>query len=372
MRRTPLTLIKPGMKVARPVCNGSGQVLLNAGVILNHRYIERLKSLGIPSLYIEDGFLPDIQIDDVISEETRIKAIAQVKNLLQEHTKSLGIQVYHTEKLHSTVNEIIDQLLSNNELIVNLMDIRALDDYVFAHSVNVCVLSLITGISLGYERAKLFHLGMGALLHDIGKIMVPKAILDKPGVLTPEEYLEIKKHPEFGMQILNNNPNVSSLSRLVVHQHHERYNGQGYPRGLREAEIHEFAQIVGMVDVYDALTADRVYRKAFPPHEAFEMISGAGDYLFSYHIIEPFLSNIAAYPAGTIVQLSSGDYAIVVHTAKGFPLHPRVRILFDKHLKPVTDGSEIELLDYHSLVITRVVEELPVVKIDQACGNAVE
>lgn len=369
MRRVSLNLISPGMKVGRPVINSNGQVLLNAGVILTEKYIHRLKLLGIPSLYIEDGYLPDLQVDDVISDETRIKAITQVKNLLKEHTRSLGEQEQHTEKIYSTVNEIIDQLLSNNQLIVNLIDIRAMDDYVFAHSVNVCVLALMTGIALGYGRSKLFHLGMGAILHDIGKILIPKEILDKPGKLTDEEYAVVKQHPEHGLKLLKDNPHVSNLSKLVVYQHHERYCGQGYPQGLKESEIHEFAQITGMVDMYDALTADRVYRKAFPPHEAYEMISAAGNYLFTYEIIQPFLSNIAAFPAGTMVELSSGEVAIVVSTKKGFSLYPRVRVLFDRQKRPVTEVKELELLDYRNLVISRVLDDTTVIQTFPTAGS---
>ncbi|RYD05065.1 hypothetical protein N752_10865 [Desulforamulus aquiferis] len=345
------------MRVGRAIRNSNGQVLLNAGVVLNDKYIKRLALLGIPALYIEDGFLPDIQIDDVISEETRMKAITQVKNLLHAHSKSLGGNVHDNTSINLTVNDIIDQLLTNAQLIVNLIDIRTMDDYVFAHSVNVCVLALMTGISLGYERPKLFHLGMGALLHDIGKIYVPKEILDKPGSLTEEEYAMVKKHPEMGNKILSNSPYVSSLSKMVVFQHHERFCGQGYPNGLKDTEIHEFAQITGMVDMYDALTADRCYRKAFPPHEAFEMIAGSGDFLFSYSIIQPFLSNIAAYPAGTVVELSTGEMAVVMKTSKGYSLYPRVRILYDAQKRPLSNITEIELLDYRSVVISRVIQE---------------
>lgn len=358
MRRVSLEVAKPGMKVGRAIVNSNGQVLLNAGAILNDKYIARLKLLGIPSLYIDDGLLPDIQVDDVIPEQTRIKAIKQVKDLLQIHSKSMGGGTKDTENIYATINEIIDQLLSNSRLMVDLVDIRAMDDYVFAHSVNVCVLALMTGLALGYERPKLFHLGMGAILHDIGKILLPKEILNKPGALTEEEYRVVKKHPELGIQLISRNPQVSSLARLVVYQHHERYNGEGYPQGIKENEIHEFAQITGMVDMYDALTADRVYRKAFPPHEAYEMISGAGDYLFPYHIIQPFLSNIAAYPAGTIVELSNGSIAVVVSTKKGFSKYPCVRILFDKEKRPVTDAPEIELMNHRNLVIIRVLDEI--------------
>lgn len=357
MRRLSLESIKPGMKVGRPLRNSNGQILLKAGVILSEKYISRLKLLGLQSIYIDDGLIPDIHVDDVIPEETRVKAIQQVKKLLQAHSKSMGGGISETDKIYPTINDIIDQLLDNTKLMVELIDMRTMDDYVFAHSVNVCVLALMTGITLGFERPKLFHLGMGALLHDIGKILVPKSILDKPGRLTEEEYAEVKKHPQYGLDILSKNPHVSSLSRLVVYQHHERYNGEGYPQRLKDTEIHQFAQITGMVDMYDALTANRVYRAAFPPHEAYEMIAGAGNYLFDFDIIKPFLSNIAAYPAGSIVELSTGEIAVVISTKKGFSLYPKVRMLLDKEGKAIQEVVELDLFGSRNIVIRRVVND---------------
>ncbi|GAB6181859.1 HD-GYP domain-containing protein [Desulfotomaculum defluvii] len=369
MRRLSMDFIKPGMKVGRPIRNSSGQILLNAGVVLSEKYISRLKLLGLHSLYIDDGLLPDIQVDDVIPEETRVKAIQQVKSLLQAHSKSMGGDISDTSKIYPTINDIIDQLLDNTKLIVELVDIRTMDDYVFAHSVNVCVLALMTGISLGFERPKLFHLGMGALLHDIGKIFVPKNILDKPGRLTEEEYAEVKKHPAYGLDILSKNPHVSSLSRMVVYQHHERYNGEGYPQNLKDSEIHQFAQITGMVDMYDALTANRVYRGAFPPHEAYEMIAGSGNYLFDFNIIQPFLSNIAAYPAGTIVELSSGEIAVVVSTKKGFSLYPKVRLLINRDKNSFQETVEIDLLECRNVTICKVVNDIDFSKLGQELKN---
>lgn len=358
MRRISTKALRPGMKTGRPVYNSNGNILINAGVILNERYIKRLNILGIMSLYIDDGFLPDIPVDDVISEQTRLQAVKQVRNLLSVNSSMpISKAIINANSMISTVNDILDDLFNNKSLMVNLVDIRSIDDYVFGHSVNVAVLALMTGISLGYDRAKLFHLGMGALLHDIGKIMVDKQILNKPGTLTVEEMNEIKKHPVYGLEILSKNPQISRLSTQVAYQHHERYNGGGYPQALKEDEIHEFSQITGMVDMYDALTADRVYRRAFPPHEAFEMIAGAGNFLFPFNIIQPFLNNIAAYPAGTVVELSSGEVGVVIETFKGFSLYPKVRILYDEQRKVIKYPYEICLLDHRNRVITKVIDE---------------
>ncbi|SHJ54517.1 HD-GYP domain-containing protein [Desulfofundulus thermosubterraneus] len=358
MRKVPTNLLRPGLKVGRAVYNASGQVLLQAGTILTERFITRLKMLGIPAVYIDD--FPGVEVEDVISEETRAQAIAKVKALLlSKSQQSTGPSraLIGVKDMISTVNEIIDELLSRRSLMVNLVDIRSLDEYTFGHSVNVCVLAIITGITLGYSRTKLFHLGMAALLHDIGKTRIPLEILNKPGPLTGEEFQLIKKHCIYGAEILEQDPGANLLCRIVAMQHHERHNGQGYPLGLKGAEIHEFAQITGLVDMYDALTADRVYRPAYPVHEAYEMIAGSGDYLFDFDIVQAFLSNVAAYPAGSLVRLSSGEIGVVIETERGFSLYPRVLVLFSAHRQPLAKPYEIKLAEHRHLTVTEVIKD---------------
>lgn len=347
------------MKVGRPVYNSRGQLLLAAGTVLNRRNILRLKSLGIPALYIDDGLLPDVTVDDVISDDIRVQVMRQVRRLLEAEAQDLpvGRAIVKVREMAQTVNEIIDQLLNLPSLVVNLVDIRSLDDYTFGHSVNVCVLSLLTGITLGYNRAKLFHLGMGALLHDVGKVRIPREILNKPGSLTREEFNVVKEHTVYGYEMLQRLPDVSPMAARIAYQHHERHQGQGYPQGLREDEIHEFARITAVADVFDALTADRVYRRAFPVHEAYEMIAGSGNFLFDFNVVRAFLQNVAAYPAGTIVALSNGEIGVVVENRRGLTLYPRVRILFEAGGTPVTEVRERFLAEERTVTVVRVLDE---------------
>jgi len=184
--------------------------------------------------------------------------------------------------MESMINDLIEELLANCNIMVNLVDIRTNDEYTFGHSVNTCILSIITAINMGYHPARIRLLAVGAILHDLGKVMVPSSILNKPGKLTEEEFLQIQKHSEYGYDLLSNNDCFSELSKKVVLHHHERFNGSGYPYGLAGSDIHEFSAIVGICDMYDALTADRVYRRAFSTRDAFEMLSASGDYLFDH------------------------------------------------------------------------------------------
>ena len=372
MRKISIDFARPGMKVARPVYNSSGQTLLNSNVILTEKYITRLKDLDIPALYIDDGLLPELEVDDVINEETRVSAITNVKKILNnESGNGISKNIIIPAPVFNCINEIMDELLNNRRLMVNLTDIRSSDDYVFGHSVNVCVLSLITGIALGYDRRKLTNLAMGAMFHDIGKIKVPKEILNKPGKLTKEEFETIKKHSQWGFEILKANPNISITSTVAVYQHHERYNGQGYPQGLEGRQIHEFAAIIGIVDMYDAIVSDRVYRKAFPAHEAFELIAASGDYLFNFDIVKAFIDHVAAYPAGTVAELSSGEIVVVMETKIGMSLRPRVKVLVDAKGGVITGNPVyIDLTEKTNVLILRILEEDEIKTITERISKA--
>ncbi len=356
MRRVPINSLCPGMRVGHNIYNSRGGVLICRGVVLNNGYIESLKKLGIPALYIIDDNLPDFYSDDVIDEKSRVSAIKLVGDILNGN-KSTRSRLDNAliNELRSTVNGIIDQLMENHSLMVNLIDIRSVDDYLFGHSVNVCVLSLITGISLGYNRKRLFILGMGSLLHDMGKILIPTCILNKPGPLTKNEYNVIKQHTEYGYTILSDsNAGIELQSAIIALQHHERYNGEGYPQGLSGDNIHVFSQIVGIADVFDAMTADRIYRKALPPFEAYEMLAASGNYLFDYKLVTAFLGNIAAYPAGSMVKLSSNEIAVVIETPKGFSLYPKVKILYDSGGGKLAEPFELDLSRQKEKTIVKV------------------
>lgn len=345
------------MRVVQPVYSSSGHLLINKGVPLTDGMIKRLATLGVPSLYVEDSYAVDLPLEDVISKETRLKAIQQVRELFAGEAKepgSLRRAFARVEEIARTVHEITDQLLANPEAVVNLTDIRTWDDYTFGHSVNVCVLSLLTGITLGFSSTELFHLGLGAVLHDLGKVWVPQGILQKPGSLTVQEFELVKQHPEWGYEMTREMDEVSRLAATVLLEHHERYNGQGYPRGLKAAEIHDFAAICGLADVFDALTADRVYRPAVPVHEAYEYLAGSGDYLFDYRLVRAFLENLALYPTGTLVRLSTGEVAVVVKTVRGLARFPLVKVVLDAEGRRV-EPYELFLAECQDVVITEVI-----------------
>lgn len=355
MRRVSLEYLEPGMKIGRTIYSTDGRPLLVAGMVLNTHYIKRLIDYGIGSVFIKDDMFDEIEEPpDLISEQTRLESVRTVKELFHNLESKKRINLQGVKK---TVKNLIDEVLSNREILVNFADIRNFDDYTFSHSVQVCVLSIITGISLGLDHIKLKDLATGALIHDIGKTRVDRELLNKPGDLTTEEFIEIKRHAERGFEILRANQDISLLSAHIAYQHHERWDGNGYPRGLREQEIHLYSRIVAVADVFDALVADRPYRKAYSTSQAISLMRRMSGSQFDPGILESFLVNVAEFPIGTVVALSSGGIGVVVDTNREKPILPVVRVIFSKRLKPLSVVKEIDLTKDASVHISRVLGE---------------
>jgi HD-GYP domain-containing protein (c-di-GMP phosphodiesterase class II) len=368
MSRISLSLLKPGMKVERSVFGPRGEILISRGALLNPSFIEKLTEYKVPFVYINDGHqqgvfkrfktsntasLPKIKAKDVIAKETRVAAVQQVKNILLE-TKESGRLLIEPQSIYSTVEQFTGEIMSSKDLMFNLVDLRAQDDYTFAHSVNVCVLALMTGFTLGYDNKQLASLGVGALLHDLGKIKIPDDILNKPGKLTREEFSVIKMHTVYGYEMIRDSKRLDPLHALIAYQHHESCDGTGYPMGIKENRYHDFSQIISIADKFDALTAERVYRKPFSPCEAYEMCAASGNYLFKDYIVKAFLHSIAAYPSGSIVELNSGQIGAVIDTPKGFSTFPRVMLLFDSDHNRITVPQEISLIEKGNLFVTNM------------------
>ena len=196
MRKVPVSSIQPGMKLARPIYDTMGLLLLNSGVELKKEYIRNLKKHNIFSVYIADKIIPDVDIEDVIMDETRRKATVLIRDIMldieKQPEKPVSKLLLAKSNIHDTLQDIIEQLLKNKNMIVNLSDIRIADNYTFAHSVNVAVMAITAGISLGLSRSQLKNIGLGSILHDLGKVKIPSSILNKEGKLSPDEFLEIK------------------------------------------------------------------------------------------------------------------------------------------------------------------------------------
>ncbi|TDA70651.1 MAG: HD-GYP domain-containing protein [Clostridia bacterium] len=358
MRRVSLPALKEGMKVGRNVYSAGGQMLLAAGQRLTSRTIARLAELGFTGIYVEDELAPDVAPADMISEDTRAQATRLVASILEHGHKPSGEgKVLAAEAIRAVVARIVGELLQQPRIMVDLSDIRSHDDYTFSHSVNVAVLALVTGMALGYPYSTLHNLGTGALLHDIGKMDIPLQILNKPRPLTAEEYEFVKRHAAFGAEIVAGRGDFGTTVTNIVLQHHERYGGQGYPGGLKHKDISPFAAVTSIADTYDAMTADRVYRRAHQPHEAYEFLAGSGNHLFDFNLVRHFLHHVAAYPTGTVVELSDRTVAVVTGNQPGQGTRPRVRVLWDGLGMLLRPPREVDLAGETTLTVTRALAE---------------
>jgi len=294
MRIVNIDSIRSGAKLARTIFSPDGRVLLAEGTELTEVYLERLRQQGVSQVYLDDDLSSVIGTKGVVRGQIRKEAVTIVKKTIKNLHFAAAPDM---DEVKLIVNEILDELLENEYILYNLSDIKSVDDYTFEHSLNVCILSLITGAGLGFDRSSLSKLGTGALMHDIGKLFIPKEILKKPFRLTDEEFEEIKKHTVLGFEMLKNDQ-IDIIAAYIALGHHERYDGSGYPYQLKSEDIQLFSRIVAVADVYDALSSDRIYRKKLMPNEVYKYIATRGASLFDSRVIESFIRYIGVYPMG--------------------------------------------------------------------------
>jgi putative nucleotidyltransferase with HDIG domain len=233
------------------------------------------------------------------------------------------------ESIEPAIQGIVDSVFRNSGTLLHLGGIRSKDQYTFAHSVNVCALlaSFARTMELGNDITR--QLSIGGMLHDIGKMRVPDAILNKPGRLTEEEFDEMRRHVQHGVDILSVVSWVTPISLQVTAQLHERYDGSGYPAGLKGDQISPFGQMATIVDVYDAITSARVYHQPMPPAVAIRKLQEWSGQYFNEELVGHFIRSVGIFPLGTPVRLESGLLAIVVGHSETSLLDPLVRVVFD-------------------------------------------
>lgn len=338
MKRIAVPDLKPGMKLAQDVYTENDKLLLLAGFIIKPCIIRKLKAFRIQHVFIDEN--ASTAIDESYEDRIYAEAFHTMKDVLLSARQGKNVDMVAVKH---TVNEIVHRIINNESVFLQLTGIRDIDNYTFLHSVDVCIYSILTGKSLGLSIEELTELGIGSILHDVGKCKVPIEILMKPGKLNEEEFHIMKLHTLYGMEIINNTQGLSKRVANVACQHHEKWNGSGYPLKIQGYDIDKYARIVAIADVYDALTADRVYKKRDMPHEAAEYLMAFSSQLFDPDILLTFLRNIAIYPEDTIVLLNDGRIGRVIETRKAVSIRPKVCIFADKQGPPVLEPYIIDL-----------------------------
>jgi len=311
-----------GMRLAQPIYAQDGRILLQGNVVLTEGYIRRLQNMGYSFVYIDDAETCDIHVTETIPIEVRQEIMFNIKATFDKMSTVENInQFINSGVLGETFSKLYKQLFSylrdNKIFVLHMSSIFSSDAFLYSHCMNVGVYASILGMAYGYSDEKMQQLGVGAMLHDIGKLAISKAILDKPGQLTPEERVEVEKHCWYGYDILTRQDDLSAVSAHCALQHHEQFDGQGYPRGLSGYQIHEVGRLLAVADVYDALTSNRVYRKAFLPHEAVEFLYSHTNTHFDKTFVDIFMKHINIYPVGLSVALSNGGEGVVARSNSG-------------------------------------------------------
>lgn len=358
------------------------------GRVTNEKTIELLIQRGVKELYIDTELGSDSEDATPIEEsdkqlEGTIKEIAGAKDHNRNiKSSSLNQELERATKLHHAALDLIsgamghaksgqavdtapfeemadnfmDSVVRNQNALACLSRIREKDNYLMEHSVNVAVLMSILGKHLQLERTYLHQCVTGALLHDIGKILIPDEVLHKPGKLTDDEFTTMKKHAEYSEAILKRNDKFSIVSINVAGQHHERLDGQGYPRGLSGDDISKEAKMASVVDIYDAITADRVYHKGLTPSNALKrMLDWCGPHLDTGYV-HSFIKAIGVYPVGSFVKLNNNMGGVVIEENSN-SLQPVVKILYNLERQQYSPIKICDLSqDDENLKITQVLD----------------
>ena len=266
-------------------------------------------------------------------------------------------ETFSVEEVAAAAVQIVHSLLASDRLYLKAVYTRHSSNDLLSHSVNVAIFALKIGMGLGYNENQLIRLGTVGLLHDIGMAALDPRIINKEDRLTEEEYQEMRRHPDYSYEMLSRLGPKYEWIALVVRQEHERINGQGYPRGLAGEEIHEYAQIIGMVDYYEALTHTRPQRRRFLPYDAVKIIVEEEKGVFAPRLVKTLLRKISVFPLEGFVKLNTNEVGKVIETSEERPLRPTVEILYGAEGQRLRAPKIIRLKDTPLIYITRSVYE---------------
>jgi putative nucleotidyltransferase with HDIG domain len=347
--------------------------LSNSFMVKEEKFIEKIIQAGIHEVYIDTqkGLdVPNAPTESEVSKEISAK-IEKISTNRPERNKTSALQdelvqanaiqkearqvvsnimgnvrrggQVDLKSVENLVGDMVESIFRNQDALICLSRIKQKDDYTFQHSISVCVLMLSFAKKMKLDRAIIDQIGTGGLLHDLGKMKVPLKILNKAGPLDEEEFQIMKGHVVYGEQILSQTPGVTPLSFRLVSEHHERIDGKGYPLGLLGDAISLVGQMTGIVDVYDALTSNRVYRSAMEPFEALRSLLEWSKYQFKEELVHSFIRTVGIYPVGTLVRLKNDLLGVVVEQGEKSLTHPVVRIIYDARNRAFVMPWKIDL-----------------------------
>lgn len=330
--------IELGHVAAEDIFSSDGKLLVKEGTAISHKLITKLKKhrvnyrdflKEISNAYKEADLIPP---EEMATSLNAVQTVFEnVMSTQRTHSES-AIPEDTIELVKKVVDDLMATLSSSEELLYRVSEVMAVDDYTYRHSVNVTVLSILTAKAMGYVEGEIKQIALGALLHDIGKALIPEDVLKKKERLTEKEALIMKDHPSLGYNLVKDLDFLPNSVKDIVHMHHEKMDGSGYPQGLSGLDIPRHVRLVTVCDMYDAMTTTRSYRKKMPLHTALEILMKDSVYKIDPEAYRQMTSSICLFPMGMGVILSDGRVGIVSKYRHTNPTRPVVQIVdFDIH-----------------------------------------
>lgn len=337
LRIASLKLINTDVVLAKTIYDADGRILINSGSLLTEKYRTKLLDMGIAEIYIEDGISEGIEVKCVIDQKLKMSGRGLAKKTFCNIESKKDIPFFEVQDF---VSELVDQVCSNNENLLQFDDLGVNNDRLYGHSMNVAVISSVIGRFLGYDELELMKLGTGAFLHDIGKALLPDDIARNNPLNESDK--TFTSHSKLGYDLLSDIYEVSPLSKYIVLSHHERPDGLGYPSSAKGSKLHQYARIVSVANVFDTLT-NSTDRAKMPIYKAAKYLIAMSGTMFDKLVVGTFIKHLAIFPNGTQVKLSNGEDAVVSEQNRGAPTRPVINILSSSSARRVNLLSNMSL-----------------------------
>lgn len=341
MRMVGIDQVEPGQVLGRTIFASNGTVLLSEGVQLTVYMINTLNRIGATLLYIRDPWLADVEIPDLLTEETKQSVM---RGLTETFDSIRSGKPLDSRSMSKGIDHLLADITRNREVLIQLSDIRTKDNAAYVHALNVCTISTVIGTNMNLTQGQLKELAIGALLHDIGKVEL--------GV--DDDSPDKKRHHTWrGFELLKQKPEFTLMIAHVALQHHETPDGLGEPRKLKNDRIHLYAKIVAVANTFDNLLFERGNTgKQMLPHEACEHMMALSGTKLDHEVLIQFLRTVSVYPTGSSLKLSTRETGVVVGQHRGLPGRPVVRVI--RQISDQIEVKEIDLAKHTTLFVENV------------------
>ncbi|NOV02848.1 HD-GYP domain-containing protein [Paenibacillus planticolens] len=342
MKYVHLDSVESGQYLGRTIFASNGSILLSEGVQLTVFMINTLNRIGVTMIYIKDPTMEDVEIPEIISDETKRVVMQQMG---QTFAAIQSGKEFNSRAMSISINTLLDEVMKNRDVLVQLTDIRTKDNEMYVHATNVCMMAVLIGINMEFNPTQLKELAVGALLHDVGKVELTY----------DDESSDRRMHHTWrGFELLKTKREFSLLIAHVAFQHHEALDGGGIPRGLTSDEIHIYAKITAVANMYDNLLFDTSLGRRMLPYEACEHMMALAGTKLDREVLIHFLKTVSIYPTGASVRLSNRETGVVVGQHRGLPSRPIVRIVKQDQDDKELDIKEIDLAKHTTVFIEQV------------------